>query len=170
MTARLPLLAIDPGKNALGWAYFGPAGFLYACGVVRAGESEKNIALVARLAINALRVAISGFPPAKHLVTEQMVVYPGPQQKGDPNDLIALSFIAGGGHTLVALDAELELVEPRAWKGQVPKPIMQDRISRSLTETERQMVAASLQGVAPSLRHNGWDAVGQGLHALGRLR
>ena len=170
MTRALPLLVIDPGKNALGWAYFGDAGFLYACGVVRAGAHEKNIALVARLVLSALREAIVSFSPARRLVTEQMVVYPGPQQKGDPNDLIALSFIAGGGHTLVAPDAALELVTPRAWKGQVPKEIMQGRIERSLSPVEQQMVVASLQSVTPSLQHNGWDAVGIGLWAQGRLR
>lgn len=163
------LLSLDPGKNALGWAYFGAAGLLYACGVVRAGEHEKNIALVARLVIEAVRVAISTFPPAERLVTEQMFVYPGPQ-KIDLNDLIALSFISGGGHILVAPHAELTLVTPSAWKGQVPKPIMQKRIEAKLSPLERQMAVASLQGVAPSLQHNGWDAVGIGLNALGRLR
>lgn len=170
MTYRLPLLTIDPGKNALGWAYAGDAGFFVACGVVRAGEKEENIALVARLVMRALWDAIRHLPPAAHLVTEQMVVYPGPQSKGDPNDLIALSFISGGGHTLVSPDATLELVQPRAWKGQVPKDIMQKRIERSLEPLERQMVEASLQGVAPGLKHNGWDAVGIGVKALGRLR
>jgi hypothetical protein len=166
----MSLLVVDPGKNALGWAYFGDAGLLYACGVVRAGEHEENIALVARLVIMELHRAIESFPPAKRLVTEQMVVYPGPQQKGDPNDLIALSFISGGGHMLCAPAATLELVTPHEWKGQVPKDIMQKRIERSLSLLEQQMVTASLQGVAPSLRHNAWDAVGIGLNALGRLR
>ena len=166
----LPLLTIDPGKNALGWSYFGTAGFLVACGVVRAGDEEKNIALVARLVMMELHRAIGHLPTAKRLVTEQMVVYKGPQQKGDPNDLIALSFIAGGGHFLCAPDAELELVQPARWKGQVPKDIMQSRIERSLEPMERQLAEASLQSVPSGLKHNGWDAIGIALSSLDRLR
>lgn len=166
--AKLPLLVIDPGKNALGWAYFGDAGFCVAAGVVRAGEDEET-AYAARACMMALHKAIMHLPTAKRLVTEQMVVYPGPQSKSDPNDLITLTFIAGGGHFLCAPDAELVLIKPAMWKGQVSKEIVKQRMEKRLTPLESKLLEASLQSVVPSLRHNGIDAVSIGLVDLGRM-
>lgn len=165
----LPLLAIDPGKRALGWAYIGSAGFLVAAGVVR--SSEEDTATVARQMMQGLRGALAGLPAAASLVVEEMQVYKGPQQKGDPNDLIALAYISGGVHTLpdVKPDAELVLVKPHRWKGQVPEDIMQKRIEDSLSQLERQLAVASLQSVPAALRHNGWDGIGIAMWGLGRL-
>lgn len=165
----LPLLAIDPGKRALGWAYFGSAGFLVACGVARSAEERTE--LVARDMMNGLRRALAGMPAAATLIVEEMQVYKGPQQKGDPNDLIALAYVSGGVHVLpdVKPDATLILVKPHAWKGQVPEDIMQKRIEGSLAPLEKQLALASMQNVPTGLRHNGWDAVGIALFGCDRL-
>jgi hypothetical protein len=171
-------LAIDPGKNALGWAFFGDAGYLYAAGVVRSATPSTpggdDTAEVARHILRQLLAAISPLPsPVRSLVVEKMKIYPGPQQKGDQNDLIDLAYISGGVHALPPVwNAErVTLVHPHAWKGQVPKKkIMQGRIERSLTELEAKLVRATLQTTPDGLRHNGWDAVGIGLWAQQRLR
>lgn len=171
-----PLLAIDPGKNALGWAFFGEAGLLYAAGVARSEGSStpggEPVAEVARHLMRQLMAVLSPLPPVRSLVVEKMKVYPGPQQKGDQNDLIDLSYIAGGVHALPSVwNAErVTLVHPHVWKGQVPKGIMQGRIARSLAELEVKLVHATLQATPEGLRHNGWDAVGIGLWAQHRLR
>lgn len=172
-----PILAIDPGKNALGWAFFGDAGYLYAAGVVRSAAASTpggdDTAEVARYLMRQLLAAITPLPsPVRSLVVEKMKIYPGPQQKGDQNDLIDLAYISGGVHMLPPVwNAErVTLVHPHAWKGQVPKNIMQERIERSLTELEVKLVRATLQTTPEGLRHNGWDAVGIGLWAQRRLR
>lgn len=175
--SRTPLLAVDPGKNALGWAYYSPGGILMATGVVRAdhvaaGVGGAAVTDVARHVLNELELLLGTFEPAAGLVVEQMQVYRGPQQKGDPNDLIELSYISGGVHRLpvVRRDAEHLLVVPHDWKGQAKKDVMQTRIRESLTDLERQLFAVSVQAVPASLQHNAWDAVGLGLWALKRAR
>lgn len=171
-----PLLSVDPGKNALGWAYFGDAGFLYAAGVARSSvptvPGGDEVAEVARQLMQTLEAYLADLPPIRSLAIEKMKIYPGPQQKGDQNDLIDLSYIAGGVHMLpTARRAErVTLVHPHSWKGQVPKNVMKERIERSLTELEVKLVHATLQTTPEGLRHNGWDAVGIGLWAQGRLR
>jgi hypothetical protein len=172
ITTNLPLLAIDPGKNALGWAYFGAGGFLVTAGVARSTKQDRDVASIARELMKQLRGGLSGMGLVKAVVIEQMRVYPGPQQKGDQNDLMDLSYISGGVHMLsdVAEDAFLYLVPAREWKGQVPKNTMQERIERSLRDLEKSLVVATLQNVPEGIRHNGWDAVGIGLWAQGRLR
>ncbi len=173
---RPPILAIDPGKTALGWAYFGEAGLLFVAGVLRSEGSRTpggdSVAEVARGLMRQLVQALGPLPAVVSLVVEKMKVYPGPQQKGDQNDLIDLSYISGGVHALPSVwNAErVTLVHPHAWKGQVPKAIMAQRIERSLNELEVKLVHASLQGVPEGLRHNGWDAVGIGLWSQGRLK
>lgn len=173
---RTPLLAVDPGKNALGWAYYSSGGLLMATGVVRSEHAATvggaSVTDVARYVLNELELLLSSFEPAAGLVLERMQVYRGPQQKGDPNDLIELTYISGGVHRLpvVRRDAEHLLVVPHDWKGQAPKDVMQTRIRESLTDLERQLFAVSVQSVPPSLQHNAWDAVGLGLWALKRAR
>lgn len=163
MSVVFPLLAIDPGKRALGWAVFTNEA-LHSAGVAR--SDAKDTAQVASEMVQQM-----GEGGIATLVVEQMRVYPGPQQKGDQNDLIDLAYISGGIHTLYRHSlVSHRLVPARAWKGQVPKDIMEQRIRRSLTGTEVALVEASIQTVPPSLRHNAWDAVGLGLSVCGRLR
>lgn len=174
---RTPLLAIDPGKNALGWAYYSGGGILMATGVVRAEHIPASVGGaavtdVARHVLNELELLLCTFEPAAGLVVEQMQIYKGPQQKGDPNDLIELTYISGGVHRLpiVRRDAEHVLAVPHDWKGQAPKDVMKTRIRDSLRDLERQLFAVSVQSVPASLQHNAWDAVGLGLWALKRAK
>lgn len=172
-----PLMSIDPGKNALGWAYFGAGGFLTAAGVARTGTNHRpggeDLGTVTRFLMRQLTEAWHGLMPARMIVIERMVVYKGPQQKGDPNDLIELSFISGAAvlQPAIAEDALLLVVPPREWKGQVPKETMvEHRIKPALQTLEYQLATASLQGTPDALKHNGWDAIGIGLWAQRRLK
>jgi hypothetical protein len=175
-TLALPILAIDPGKNALGWAYYGQLGFLLACGVVRSETPTTPggdpVGPVAKHIHRQLHEQIAIYPPAAGLVIEKMKIYPGPHAKGDPDDMIQLSYISGGVQNLPSCwGAEPVLVEAHGWKGQVPKDIFQrDMIKPSLTSSEMALAEASMQAVPKSLKHNGWDAVGIGLWALRRIK
>jgi len=114
-------LALDPGfskSNGTGWALF-VGGQLLAAGLSDSTETDF------RARIGEI---VAGVPKtAPHRVIEHMRIYPGPQQKGDQNDLLNLAFLEGA----LSRDAEsYELVEARSWKGQVDKEIMQARIAK----------------------------------------
>ena len=64
-----PLMSIDPGKNALGWAYFGAGGFLTAAGVARTGTNHRpggeDLGTVTRFLMRQLTEAWHGLMPAR---------------------------------------------------------------------------------------------------------
>jgi hypothetical protein len=97
-------------------------------------------------------------------VCEFPFLYPGGRGKGDGNDLLKVARIAG---LLTAPFSEdrVRLVYPRTWKGNVPKEVMLDRILEKLSETEK----ARLPKLPKGKFHNVIDAIGIGLHHLGRL-
>jgi hypothetical protein len=95
------------------------------------------------------------------VVIERFQVYP--HSKGDPNDLLTLSGVAGAvvGHYR---GSKVTSYLPRQWKGQVPKHVTESRVTRALAVEEK----ASVTWPAKSLCHNVYDAIGIGLHHLGR--
>lgn len=143
------LLAIDPGGACLGWAYFIDRR-LVGCGLSRskakslAGRIEDHLSELDTASVEAV-------------VCERMV-WRGRSAKSGPQDLMDLNIIAGRLGTV--------WVTPEQWKGCVPKEIHQPRILSRLMMEELYLVRAVLP---PSLRHNAIDAVGIGLHHLGRL-
>lgn len=86
------------------------------------------------------------------------------QQKGDQNDLIALAVAAG--EIIGRLGIPTTRYLPRQWKGQVPKDVMVERIKKHLSQEELKRIELPS---ARSLQHNVFDAIGIGLHHLGRL-
>jgi hypothetical protein len=142
------LIAIDPGVRRVGLALF----------------DEKTLTFAVLLDVTD--GPLHFVPRAPRVVLEVPRIYPASRQKGDPNDLLALARIVGRlqEHYLAA-GADVELIEPRTWKGTLPKEAMTERIRGRLSAAERARVAP----VARSLEHNVLDAVGIGLHALGRL-
>lgn len=141
------VLSIDPGVHRVGLALFEDQGLAFA-------------------AMFPVPDGPFDYPRAPRVLLEVPRIYPASRQKGDPNDLLALARIVGRlqEHYLAA-GADVELVEPRTWKGTLPKEAMTERIRGRLSAAERARVAP----VARSLEHNVLDAVGIGLHALGRL-
>ena len=86
-------------------------------------------------------------------------VYGGRQGKGDPNDLIAMAYVAGCLTHAGVRTAEKHCVLPREWKGQVPKDIHNKRVMSKLNPDE----VAIIEAIKPaSKRHNAIDAVGIG--------
>lgn len=151
------LLAIDPGTDT-GWALFGNAGALLACGL----EVPNPDLLGSGMRV---LVEVPKFRP------------------GDPNpqSLIVLALKAGewGGRYL-----QREYLTPNDWKGSTPKDVSHRRIFAKLDPTELGELVKGCKGVSPRLapineaiagglsksdkRHNILDAIGIGLHGVGR--
>lgn len=101
--------------------------------------------------------------------------YPQPKSKADPNDLIRTGIRAGEFKTLFRYTMELEEVEPRRWKGNVPKPekasepyLIEEWVVSRLDEEELCLLYQSKSARARGLNHNVIDAIGMGLWRLGR--
>lgn len=107
------------------------------------------------------------------IVYERPQVYAASKSKGDPNDLVPLAAI---GAAVVAMQCarrrinypEIMTPTPAEWIGQLPKMTRGKalaspraiRIMSRLSEAEKALVPD---------QHDAIDAVGLGLHALGRL-
>jgi len=135
------LLAIDPGTDT-GWALFNDAGVLSSCGLER--------------------------PPSGAGKMRVLVECPKlrPREK-NPQAILLLAVKAGewGG---IYREHEPEYLTPNDWKGSTSKEISHPRIWVALGPAEQGIVDRACKGVAPSKRHNVMDAIGIGLHGVGR--
>lgn len=169
------LLAVDPGIRGCGVALFDEDRLLltnaaYVENTCKAGNRANECADMAAHVISWGKSVRTGFPVdyINTIVLEWPRVYATRirmgETKADPNDLLALA----GVDAAIAAHMHLGAISyaPSEWKGQVPKDVMGKRILARLTDEERALVMA----VKPaSKRHNTIDAVGLGLHHLGRL-
>ncbi len=97
---------------------------------------------------------------------EQPRAYPvSPVRENDLLDLTAAGMAVAS--RLARAGEKVRLIEPQAWKGQVPKPITKQRIEAKLSQGERMRMGECLKKPGGE-RHNLWDAVGIGLFALKR--
>jgi hypothetical protein len=156
------LLAIDPGRDT-GWCFLGNLGEPY---VARCGLGDPPVEFLA---------------PGDLVIIERPQVYRDRSSKGDPNDLITLA-IQVGRYTerCEALGAKVEHVLPREWKGTVDPDVLCHRVTRALSESERELLYTALAPLArkpmttehltSGKRHNVIDAVGIAKWAVsGRL-
>jgi hypothetical protein len=183
------LLALDPGLRACGVALFRHAyaregagaldftGELLAAAYVRAGEKDSDVLAAAeRMArgvcswVHQHRAGamLDGLPI--DLIAEWPRVYRAGHAKvgADPNDLLALTAVNGGVAAL--LGCNVSSVEPRTWKGTLGENsageyLVELRVKERLTDAELNRVHVP---TARSLAHNVYDAVGIGLHHVGR--
>lgn len=162
----LPLLTLDPGLNGCGLAFFDD-------GALKGARYVPNIAGVKlhrneRVAsmVRQLRDArLLAHWPAFVVVTECPQIYSAGKGKGNPNDLIPLAQI-GAAFAWDVIGAEWVEFLPREWKGTLDPDVLIERIKSRLTVEEKAHVESFKRG---GLDHNIWDAVGIGLHHLGRL-
>jgi hypothetical protein len=159
------LLAVDPGLNACGAALF-DAGILARVAYVE--NDAAGMSLAARAARGAYLVT-QWAGGVGEIALEWPRVYAAKiragASRGDPNDLLVL---AGVDAALAALaDAVVHDYAPSDWKGQMKKEPCAARARSRLSESELRAVA--MCGCRPSKMHNVWDAIGIGLHHLGRL-
>jgi len=170
-----PLLATDPGIRGTSAALFRDKQ-LMRCAYIenprRTGNRAAECAAVARYVALWSRLAPGD---DVELAVEWPRVYDSAIRQGaksvsgkDPNDLLPL---AGIDAALAALfpGATTTSYAPSEWKGQMPKEVCHARLRKRLDASELAALDSDLDKVAPSLRHNVLDAVGIGLHHLGRL-
>lgn len=146
------MIAIDPGISA-GLAVFADR-TLTACGL------ERDFAVVTQ---------------HTRVVFEKPRAYP--HSNVDANNLITLAVSAGRLVERFLADGGVAIsIEPRGWKGQVPKTpkvadyIIYRRIVNALDSDEHRIFAQALAQVgSEKAKMDIVDAVGLGLHDLGRL-
>lgn len=100
------------------------------------------------------------------LVIELPRVYAAAHQKGDQNDLIQLAGTVGMLGGFLPGVSSRRSIYPRDWKGSLDADAFIERIKQRLDAAEHLRVELPSTS---SLQHNVWDAIGIGLHALGRL-
>ena len=155
------MITIDPGLNGCGVANWpgrngGGGELVHAFYIERIEGSASKAYQMAWTLCSCLHAT-----PVEQVIIERPRIYT--KMKGDPADILNLLEV---GATLQGmLGRPVEWVEPHAWKGSLNADAMTERIKSRLTPEEHKRV----EPCAASLMHNVYDAVGIGLHALGRL-
>jgi hypothetical protein len=171
------LLAVDPSLVSVGAALF-QDGALVACACVReeGGASEKVPERAQRVATSVARWLVAVGARPRTLVIEDVVVYPGARGNRNPNQLLGCARVGSALAGMLALglsarDLDLQLLsyKPAEWTGQLPKA----RSVKDVFESPRarrimERLSAEERPLVPR-QHDVLDAVGLGLHALGRL-
>lgn len=160
--AMIDTLSIDPGRHAVGWAWW-VDGVLLICGLA---TSPKTLGLGSAALHLADAIPAPTAPPASPVVYVERMQF-SMSRKGRVKDLLDLAFIGG----VVAASVGPSAVHPVTalqWKGAVPKDIQRKRDSARLTPDEMRVLQWGLESMPKGLQHNVWDAVGIGLYGLGR--
>lgn len=155
------LIAIDPGTNTTGVAVFwdGLLTNVYRLNAIK-GPCAR---------LRALSVA-DQIPDliCPTIVLEWPQVYRGAASKGDPNDLLTLAFLCGA-IAATNPDSPIAYYKPAEWAGQLPKtkskPWDSPRGKRIWDRLSAEERAVALPG-----NNDVIDAIGLGLHHLGRLK
>jgi hypothetical protein len=161
MTYNGTTLAIDPGKDHVGMALFKGVDIINL-GYVKATnqyELAGKVALEFALWLGKSNTVVD------ILVLENQQIYGNGRGKGDPNDLLPLSFVCGA---ISATIPHRQLLHPKAreWKGSVPKQIYTGRLLRYMSLHYEEHFKALSQYNAKQLS-DVVDAFGLGLWSLG---
>ena len=169
------VISIDPGLRHMGIALFVDS-TLVKCALLKAPGKDKGVSAWSRIAYEAKKFVLcddswqrmiqsqtfTSLESGLAVVSEYPQSYSAEHQKGDQNDLIELAGVVA--YTLGSIEAgEKVTYLPRDWKGTVLKDVMCQRIVGRLGDSERELVGLANDD------HNVLDAVGVGLHYLGRL-
>lgn len=174
------LLAVDPSLRSAGVALYRD-GQLVAVGRMRGIETTYDVAHRCRVMARDIMVWVADralvIPSPDVLALEWPQIYRAAKSKGDPNDMLGLAGVCAAVAALYPM-AEVRSFLPDQWEP-APKvsperkrrglgPIDSEaftsprgvRILSRLSDAERALIPMS---------HDAMDAVGIGLHALGRL-
>lgn len=145
--AKELILTVDSGAN-LGWALFNPLNAqLFDCG---------------------LKDLLTILPQYQRIIQRIVVERPhAGKTRARARDILTLAIRAGeaGGVLRYVTGVEPEYIEPQRWKGQLPKKRCNEIVEAKLFIQEKSL----LNKIKPlSAKHNVLDAVGIGLHCVGR--
>jgi hypothetical protein len=155
------LVAVDPGLHHCGVSVWDGTGRLIDALLVKNTvdmPGPLNAQPMARAV--AAEVALCDCD----LVIEIPQVYSFGHSKGNPNDLIDLTAVAGACMGLAGGAVSYYL--PRQWKGQVPKEISHARAMALLTDVEKTAIRLCRPA---GLFHNVLDAVALGLFHVKKI-
>lgn len=171
-------LALDPSVSSPGLAVFNDGALLRA-GRIRPAvfpdisEGARWQLVSEHLAVAAQTWAGVSLRAFSLVVYERPQIYRATKSKGDPNDLVALAAIgAAVTATVVAAGSRprIETPTPAEWTGQIPKTTRGKGAAKTSPRALRILSRLSPEEVAlVPAQHDAIDAVGLGLHALGRL-
>lgn len=175
------LLAIDPGLRACGVALFQKASLQAAAYVRCKTKFTRGYIAYAAMAqeINLWVLAHGNF--IEHIDTiaiEMPRIYPGGKgdsKNVDPNDVLDVAAVGAALTGVVCANLRVSINDdcippyirsyfPSEWKGQVPKDVMNRRVLSKLNHEEQEAIIR-----VGAKDHNTLDAIGIGLHYLGRL-
>jgi hypothetical protein len=157
------LVCVDPGLRGSGLAMYKLGVLEFATYVTNPDKSGRGPTAHAEMASAILNFVEEPFYNEQaHFLVEFPQVYPGPS-KIDVNDLLDIAGVASAITTMMTL-YQCQATLPRAWKGNIKKEIMTERIRASLTDQERNRIVS-----VGAKDHNTLDAVGLGLWRMGRL-
>lgn len=173
------LLAVDPGLESPGAALYRAGRLLAAADIIvpslGPGVSHGQRALAAADAIVgwALRLGAT----VSIVAHEWPQIYAASKSKANPNSLIGMAAVDGAVDCAFAIFAaqrveqlEVRTFLPAEWAGQLPKDTrkgMYWKSARGLRIKSRLVDEEWL--IARGVNHDAADAIGIGLHALGRL-
>jgi hypothetical protein len=144
------VLAIDPGVHLCAWALAEKLR-IQRVGIERDGPDGDINKL-----IRSFSLIGAGFD-FDLVIVEHPVIYPIERAKADPNDIVRLAAVAGvvgAACAAASSNCKLEFVEPRRWKGTVPKHIHNERTRSRCPEA-----VALVEQLLKSQRNHVWDAV-----------
>lgn len=175
------IVSIDPGIRHCGvaiWTKAGAPWVLYKAGLVVSPYTGKNQLEAAR----SMAVEVAKYVNATGWSLEELVIERPQVIRGwtkNAGSITALSITVGALAAAVASNSDPAtlsplptLVEylPVQQKGNVPKPIMEDRTRARLSLVEMAAVSLPKRGnkISMSLAHNVFDSIWLGLQHLGR--
>ena len=163
------LLSVDPGLRKSGVAVFGDDEKLRFASLVTGSSSSDKMSTVDACQLMAKKIwdAVCDVTDRNawgiRVIFEWPRVYRQGKREGDPNDLLPL---VGVGLALVSRVQVMEAISvfPHEWKSSMSKELANARtLERLSAEEKKVMTRAAIKN------HNVLDAVGIGLHQLGRF-
>ena len=169
------LLSIDPSLRATGCALF-LDGELVDVHLIRWQSKQRgqilwrgiSLSLNAWLQLAASKhLRLSGLSIDAHM--ERPVHHRGVGRRADPETLLEMAMLVGYLCATLCTGDQYTLWTKAQWAGTAPKNAVTARVEARISPAETAVLAETYKG-PPSLRHNVLDAVGVGLHALGRMK
>lgn len=149
------LIAIDPGTDT-------------GIAVFHTGILQRAMPIKHDHATDLIRRLVCEEQTPVAIVCEKPKIYPVQRNEIDPNDMITLAIKVGQFvETAHMLGLSITLIEPATWKRQIFWKVCNARTWQKLTPQE-QNDARNVTAYAESIRHNVLDAIGIGLHYVGR--